>query len=166
MQKKILYLLVLPLLIYFFGCDKEENATNLDYGFACCVLDQDGNDLLNPMNPDAIDTSQIQIYHIIDGKPVFYYNAMSSIPKGYSIHAPYDNIKYLNIIIPISSHIEYEDRSVTIVKWDEYDSDTITVQIEKMGSVQLGTKYWINGNEDIDWISQGLKVAKIVKTRK
>ena len=167
MRKLMIYIAVLSLSINLISCDENENATNLDYGFACCVLDQNGNDLLDPLTSRAIDTSQIKIYHIINGEPILYYNPMGDAPKGYGITEPlmYANIAGFVFHTAMDWRVDANNRSITIIKWDESESDTITVLIEKTENSAIGIKYWINGNEDIDWINQGLKVAKIVKTR-
>ncbi len=163
MQKRILYLLVLPLLVSLCSCSKDGGETNIDLHIDLSVLDQKGSDLLNFNSDNAMDLSQIKVFYKEEGQFIEAYK--SKYPQqGYFLIPP--NIVYdtYSLRLFVSSSIEYEDKSVTMIKWNDYESDTIITQIHKAENSEVGIEYWINGKTP-DWIDRGRKIAKIVKTR-
>ncbi len=163
MRKLKIYILIFPLLVSLFSCSTDENETNIDLYIDLSLFDQKGNDLLTPDAEKGVDSSQIEVFYKEDGK--FIEAHKSKYPqRGYSLLPPDVGFDKYTVRLFVSSIIESEDKSVTIIKWNEQESDTITTQIYKGENSEIGIEYWINGKIP-DWIDRGHKIAKIIKTR-
>lgn len=92
---------------------------------------------------------------------------MAFISKGYSFWRPDENItgSNLEMSVGVSWYLDNEGKSTTIIKWNEQEADTISILVERTANSYIGKKYWINGDENIDWINKGDYLVKIVKTR-
>ncbi|MDR2951480.1 MAG: hypothetical protein LBV71_20005 [Prevotella sp.] len=170
-MKKILYFITISILFTAFSCSDDDSAAYRDIGFGYCVVDQDGNDLFDQETAGAIDTSAIEIYNIIDGKPVLF--RTNTGHKGYWFvkhedsdgDGRYDNIPGLVMYIAILTYFDEEDKSTSIIKWNKQESDTVTILADRKINSTWPVHYWVNGSDNIDWINKDLRIARKVKQR-
>ncbi len=95
----------------------------------------------------------------------FYYNNLDS-PKGYRVskHELDDDHEYI-CGFGLSPYEEYEgNKTLTIIKWNENESDTIVIDVYKNGGIVQASNIHINGSKNIDWIAPA--TFKLVKERK
>ncbi|MDR1056384.1 MAG: hypothetical protein LBL90_11335, partial [Prevotellaceae bacterium] len=100
--------IALLLLILVQACTAIINGPNTpiwDTGLFISVLDEEGNDLLNPdaRYPKSINTNTIRLYHIIDGKESLVYNNSGESRWGYALLEPEG--KYTNYRVRIAVNI-------------------------------------------------------------
>ena len=156
--------MVLSLLVSLSCCSKDGDETNIDLNIDLFVLDQKGNDLLNFNSDNAMDLSQIRVFYRERGSFVEFYQSNLDAQRGYFLIPPNMIYDKYSLRLFVSPSIEYEDKSVTIIKWNDYESDTIITQIHKGENSEVGIEYWINGKTP-DWIDRGRKISKIVKIK-
>ena len=159
MKKRILYLLVLPLLSSLFSCDKQHLDPYSDLGFRSYVVDQHGNDLLNPNNENSIETSRVRAFYKKEGKMIEY--EVSGIC--FFREPDLSEDKY-SVSVALSLYTDNEGKSVTIIRWNDYESDTIEVKISKKEYSIIATDYTLNSSTP-NWVNKELKLAQIIKNR-
>ncbi|MBB4037383.1 hypothetical protein GGR21_003300 [Dysgonomonas hofstadii] len=157
------YILIFSILAILTACDKDP--VEFVYSLHCIVVDQDGNDLLNPDTQGAIEISKIEIYYLKNGEFSKYYDRNLDSPKGYRVskHELDDDHEYKCTFF-LSPYEEYKGKkTLTIVKWNENESDTIVSEIHKDGGLAITTNFELNGSSDIEWIAS--RTFKLVKKR-
>lgn len=72
----------------FFGCSSDEGKEqfNLDVGFELSIKDSEGNDLLNPANPNSFNKSELRLFYLIDGNIIEVYDANMDYPRNFMIY--------------------------------------------------------------------------------
>ena len=130
------------------------------------ILDKNGNDLLNPNTPNTLNTENIKIFYILDGKAVDV--AQYHSDKGHK------DMKYFSIRKPEGSRLNYTfwlafatpDKgatATTLIQWSESDTDTIKVQFSRGDCSFAWTKFWYNGVEYSNKDSNEVGVYEIIK---
>lgn len=137
--------LILILLVIMSSCSSDEpnQQINIEAGTGFYVVNELGEDLLNPNHSNSIDFDKIKIYYLINGKEVDAYNANSDAPKGISLESPND--KYSKYHLNLGFNIEENDEiTYTIVQWDEQNRDIFEVQFNKGEGYLLAVKCWVD----------------------
>lgn len=144
--------IIIIILILQLGCT-EEGSDILPAGVShnesieISVINKLGVDLLDPLVEEKIETSQIRIYHILDGEKIEFYESNLDYPKGYRIYKPYElgyNHNYVFCLMMVKAYLSEELMPATYIKWTESDTDTIQCQIEKSGASTFVSKVWCN----------------------
>lgn len=150
--------LILLLMISFFSCNSNDenqpSATNLDVGVSFYVLNENGEDLLNPNNQNSIDITNLKIYELINGEEVEINNPNSDAPKGFSVVSPegkYDKYR-LDLTLNI---LEKSNTTITLLKWSESDLDSFKTELEKGEDYIICKKIWVNDIKVWDMIEDG-----------
>lgn len=130
------------------SCDEGNNSPPVNYNLDIMIVDQNGNDMLDPTAESGIKESTIKVSYIKDGKEVSPRiltpkHGELDYPEGYDIFRSEDYDVYM-ITLYVSPFIEYKDRSITIVKWDESHSDTINAQLI---DGRIANDFLINGKK-------------------
>ncbi|MDR2951481.1 MAG: hypothetical protein LBV71_20010 [Prevotella sp.] len=163
-MRKIIYFVALLSLFSLLGCENTPSPIpiiEMDLRFN--LFDESGNDLLDPDFEEGINAHRIRIFYMVDGKAREYYNVMSGAPKGYVIYEPDLTQNHYTLNLFLDRNID-DGKSTTIIRWNDFDSDTIMAQVDKReNDYVVATKFWINGNENIDWIDEGQRICKLVK---
>ena len=140
MKKAILFLTIITMI----SCQNTEDDSSYDniYTHIEFSIKNDVNeDLLDPNNANAIDTSKINIYYIKDGIKTLYYKSNYTYPKGYLIFE-HENEFRIKIFTDYST-----DKDTTIIEWSENDADTVEVLYKKTANSILKEKVWLNGEQ-------------------
>lgn len=151
MRTTVFILIVLTLL----SCDSDKiegDAYNLNIGMRFSVKDQEGNDLLDPQNPDAYDKTGIKLYYLTDGEVVEAFEGRLDHPRFYSIEQDLSGAYYIHIT---PNHSEKEEFPVTYIEWKRRGgkTDVDTLQVEFMRTDAVGyfggsiiqKRIWLNG---------------------
>lgn len=141
MKKYIILLISLT----FFGCSKEnDDAFNLDVGVEFSIINSEGEDLLNPNHPDAINQSDIKLFYLINGIKKEVYNVNYDYPRNFKIYEHQNEYR-----IGISqNYADTEEKPLTFVQWskNEIDTDTIEAIYQRTSNAVLQQKIWLNKN--------------------
>jgi len=111
------------------GCGSKNDpapyeATFIDVHSDFYVLDHEGNDLLDPDNPDAIGSDDLDIYYVIDGEAERFYESNLDAPKGFSIYEPEGDYEKYRIRLFLNTS-ETKEVTRTLLKWSDFETDTI-----------------------------------------
>lgn len=140
--------IILVLLAIMSSCSSGEIIQAGDFlgGVKLCVVNELGEDLLNPSHPNAIEFDRIEIFYLIDGEEVNAYNEMRVQPKGIRLLSPwgeYDKY-YLNLLLNFSNFEKNDGIAYTIIQWDEQDRDTLKAKFSETNSTLSTVKCWVN----------------------
>lgn len=143
---KNLFLLFITFTLITSCTDKEEeqNSDHIQSSIALSIQNSNGDDLLNPNNPNGIDTSKIKIFYVVDGKKTQYFApANLDNTKGYFI---FEHLNEYRIAI-FTDNDDASTKETTFIQWSENDEDKIDVLYEKIESSLFISKVWINGQD-------------------
>ena len=85
------------------SCQKESvDGYNFDIGFRFEVSDANGINFLNPVNANAFQANQIDIYYLIDGEKQRVYNGNLDYPENFSIEVDESTDRYFMSLDPNS----------------------------------------------------------------
>ena len=171
-MKKILYLLLLPFVL--LSCDNEGGESIVKSASAdFYVEDNQGNDLLNPENENAIDTTKIKVYYLINGKKVAaseYYapsnqnGAILTYSKGFFIYGEIiENPSKYAMRIFLNDTPKYGELAYTYIEWNEQDTDTIVSKITRKGNHYLTSRMVTFNGSVMDVEKDGSIYRVIVK---
>ena len=106
---------------------KDKRATLWDWAFCVYVSDINGNDLLDPSNPNGYKIDDIKLYYrltdgtLLEGKREYWHR-----DKGdYDIIYNYDRYMLEFLLRPINSEKYDMSDSVLYIDWNKNDRDTI-----------------------------------------
>ena len=165
MMKKIICSLIVIAL--FTGC------IDINDEMDCCVIieaaaffkvsNAEGLDLLDPTNPEGIDTSLIKlIYKNQDNEMIEVYNSQLGAPKGYTIISPelegtYELKVYLNTET-IKDKISY-----TYIEWPDRSKDEIKAEFYLSKNNTSVKKIWVNRELEWDQSNRDVRLISLVK---
>lgn len=152
--KRLLAAILLLIPFFISGCIKEEmGSTSLNATLTLSVKDVEGQDLLNPATEGSLSLDYINLFHVIDGKEVFQYNAfgLTTPNKGMSIHHNETNGEYyLSVLLNVFGQ-KHGEISTSILKMHGYPADTLKAEVRNLqgkgGTSWSYSKVWINGEE-------------------
>ena len=139
-MKKIVLLFIIGLSI--FSCsDSDDNdcCVIVDIGIQIKYLNTEGQNLFEIDN--GYNTSDINVYHKIDGEWIEYYKSNLDAPKGISV-IDGENGKILSI--SPSTTLDENNYSETKIQFSESDVDIIKTEIDQSNSNTMVTRVWYN----------------------
>tara|TARA_B110000114_G_C15043745_1_gene378286 strand:- start:172 stop:657 length:486 start_codon:yes stop_codon:yes gene_type:complete len=143
--------------ILFFSCNNDEkplSATNLDVVVSFYVLNDEGEDLLNPNNQNSIEITNLRIYELVNGEEIEVFNPNSDAPRGFSLISPdgkFDKYR-LNLTLNI---LEDSNPTITLLKWSESDTDSFKAELDRGDNYIICQKIWVNDIQVWDIIENG-----------
>ncbi|NOQ27457.1 MAG: hypothetical protein GQ564_19005 [Bacteroidales bacterium] len=150
-MKKI-KILVLLFMILGLSCSEDEPITEgvfISLDVKISLTDQQGLDLLDPNNQNAINTDNIKIFHMIDGELKKFSKYLMDDSKCYRIYNPTElgfNENYVfNFAYTSPSYYTHEkEEPITYIQWNETDMDTVRCQYQYTSNSSICTKVWFN----------------------
>lgn len=136
------YLTIFLITVMLLGCNSDEGTQQFSFGAAVefIVLDNEGNDLLNPKTKGALAHDDIRLYYYLDGKYEEVYEPHLDSPRNFVIFKQNSNYR-----IGVSlNHSEKEKYPKILIKWNESRSDTIKCEIYRTSSLIQADKIWLN----------------------
>ena len=143
---KTMTILILTMLLYT-SCKHEEDMVVISIALELSIIDEDGKDLLNPENPNAIVEGDIKKSYLIDGEIEEVNNPLMDNPRGFRI---FKHEHEYRIEFSLNDS-ESEEYPITYMEWNENDMDTIKCEIEKKSNSTICTKVWFN--DELKWES-------------
>jgi hypothetical protein len=131
---------LLLILILFFSCEKEQIIGGFyDASVEIRVQNENGNNLLDPSTPGAIDPEEITLYWLQNGEPKKKFDSFLDYPKYFRI------IEEPEYIIEVQMNSdENEEFPVTYIRWNESDTDTIKCEFTRTTGTEYCSKLWCN----------------------
>jgi len=129
--------LILALTLLFMSC-KEDNITNdrIETDMYFSLVDQNGNDLLDPNNANHIKESDIKLTYFMD----------SSLQSAESSK----ELRFLNekkdglYTILVLNHTDNYEKPITHVEWGDFKKDTLKAAIARSQGILALAKVWLN----------------------
>jgi hypothetical protein len=139
---------LIPLFILLLiSCDKEETETQqtlINTSLSLYILDEHGEDLLNPLHSNAIHEDDIKMYYVKNGKEELFSRPNLDVSKGFRILKPQGDLSNYWINLFLNSESE-EEVTTTILKWSDYKIDTLQASFMKGSDFIRVSKIWLNG---------------------
>ena len=133
-------LIFVSIFVAMIACDKEKEKLVLDQGVEITVLDELGNDLLNPTNQNFYDEGTIKIFYLINGVIEEVYNQNYDNPRNFRI-SEREGLFRLMLTLNATENDEYP---ITYIKWSESDTDTIKCSVSRTYRSVVCIKVWYN----------------------
>ncbi|TRZ41639.1 hypothetical protein [Robertkochia solimangrovi] len=109
------------------------------------LSDDQGNDLLNPKNPNAYEESQIRLFYSSNDALVEVYDPLMDHPRNFLIY-PHENEYRIRIFLNNDSN---EERPVTVIQWSATNQDVLKAEIRRTSNAELIQTIWLN--ETLIW---------------
>lgn len=153
--------MILLIAMALFACKKSNDLKNswiIDDGVEFSVFNADNEDLLDPETANHLNTSEIKLFYLVDGKMEEVYNPMYQFPRNFMI---YKHEHEYRIAINLNFTA---DTCITYIQWNPYDVDTLEATYRKRTDdlVQI-SKVWLNGTQIWDWTTKENAYYKITK---
>lgn len=131
-----------------------------DNGIEFSISNSEQGDLLDPANPNHLDTNNIKVFYLIDGKKQQVYMPNLDYPKSFNI---FKHEKEYRIVIFLNT-TKTADKPITYVQWNDNDTNTIEVTYDRPGNSIIQNKIWLNG--ELVWERGDNTTAPYVKLTK
>lgn len=140
-----------------YSCEKKNTGDSIKANLSISYVNENGDDLLNKNTPNYIDSANIDIYYLIDGERVRFYDARMDLPESFQIYYDKNVDKYF-----LDLHLSYfmEDSiSVTYIQNKE-DIDTVKSKFRIFEGGYGYEKIWYNDVLMLDNSSDAIEVIK------
>ncbi|HLU81282.1 MAG TPA: hypothetical protein VK010_04340 [Flavobacteriaceae bacterium] len=135
--------LILILLIAFtISCSEDSSlcCAGDSTGIEISVVGENGQDLLNPENPEAYQEGEIELKYKINGEIEKAYHSLEGA-KGVRI-VKHESEYRISIIL---NYFENEEKPTTYIQWNATDIDTIQAEFRRWGGNNIVVeKVWYN----------------------
>lgn len=135
------------LFVLMVSClEKGECCATLDIGINIGVESASGEDLLNPVNPNAFDRHTIKIYHMVDGNFETVRGPNLGNPRGFDFNLNMDSSYNIRIYGDLNSQ---ESIVTSLIAWNNLDTDTLKYVVNRGndGSIKTISTVWYNDVE-------------------
>ncbi|WP_194976900.1 hypothetical protein [Aquiflexum lacus] len=163
-MKNSIYIFPMVLVLLFSACSNEEQLPNIG-GFTVDtvailkILDEEGNDLLDPGHERYLDPSKIKVFYERDGRMIEFIETHLDMPRNFRIGSPHEfRNEYVMFLVL--------DSEKTVVQWNENDSDTIHAEFFKYSGSSFMIrviKVLFNGELKWDAESKSAREFTIIK---
>lgn len=157
-MKNPIFTLLCAVALIIGSCSKEEppQFATISTIVFITLLDEQGNNLLNPNHERYFDPRHIKIFYDRNGRMEEFYEGHLDMPRNFRIDPPEFERDYVMALAL--------DSEKTIIRWNEHESDTIQAEIQKTDFPSvIVTKIYFNGElkwEVADLIGREITVVK------
>ncbi|WP_439487787.1 hypothetical protein [Algoriphagus sp.] len=151
MRKTLIFLILLGSLGCQEGADEIDQGMHISSAMNFVIVDQQNQDLLDPENPQRIDTENIRLFYLIDGQKEEVFDADMAAPRNYKVMAPVPEANVNEYSLKVfMNNLETEAKPTTYIQWADGTEDVLEAAYDYYpnGSV-LVQKVWLNG--DLIW---------------
>ena len=154
-------IVLLTIFTMLFGCNSEEiiKADDLYTGFEFSVVDNQGNDLLNPENQNYLSHSNIKLFYKENGQYKEVYNANLDYPRNFLIFKHKTEYR-IRIFLNDS---ENETQPEKMIQWNENKSNIIKAEFYRTNSLVRFNKVWLDDNLIWDYASNSEPYYKLIE---
>jgi hypothetical protein len=143
-------LVLILISISTIACSKSDQISiqdNIDRSFEFSVFNSDNEDLLDNTTSNHIIESEIRLFYEENGEVSEVYNANLDYPRNFFIFK-HENEYRIRVFL---NSTESSEKPITIIQWNENDSDTIETVFERPGNSILKRHVWFNDLKVWDW---------------
>lgn len=142
------------------SCNTDNNEQAIvDTSIDISIKNIDDIDLLNPINENSFNESEIKIFYLINGETIEYYEPELDSPKGFRIYQ--HQSEYRISIYP--NQVISEVFPITYVKWNESTTDTIKCEYDRKNNYIICNKVWFNDELKYSLSSGSERYFEIIK---
>tara|TARA_R110001583_G_C5503127_1_gene395947 strand:+ start:120 stop:599 length:480 start_codon:yes stop_codon:yes gene_type:complete len=142
MKKLIIFLAITT----FFACNKSNDVVDCFYisaSLQLSVFNSNNEDLLNPENPNYLDTGSTRLFYVVNGEKEGIHNANATHPKNFYVFK-HENEYRIAVFL---NHTDTSDKPITYIEWNNSDTDTIEVVYDRNSCGVIQQIIWLNGEQ-------------------
>jgi hypothetical protein len=125
--------------------DEPQQQVVVDINIEMSLKSSNGEDLLDPNNPDAYKVENIKLYYLINGEKKEVFDPNMAYPRNFFIFKHESEYR----IRVFQNHSETETLPITYIEWSPDATDTIQTEIYRDENSIRAIKTWFNG--DLKW---------------
>lgn len=125
--------------------DEPQHQTYIDRSVELSLKDQNGEDLLDPNNPNAYKAESIKLYYLINGEKQEVFDENMDYPRNFLI---FNNESEYRMRIFLND-TETETLPNTFVEWNSETTDTLKAEFRRADDYIQVIKTWFNG--ELKW---------------
>lgn len=134
-------IIVLAVLVCSCNEKEEPHFGTIDRMTFITVLDQQGNNLLNPSNEGSYKSKDIKIFFDRNGRLEEFYQGNLDMPRNFRIDPPEFERDYIMALVL--------DSEKTVIQWNESEADTLQAEIFDDGRSLIVLKVYHQG--ELKW---------------
>lgn len=138
MMKILILLILLSSSIFILSCSENEDAAVREIVMDITVKNKNGENLLDPANPEGYKESEIRLYYLINEEIVEVYDPSKGFPRNFFLTGSNDLRVFAN-------DQSTDDITTTFIKWDANDLDTIKTELDRANNYVQISRVWFNG---------------------
>lgn len=143
-------IIALIILAVFVSCsknndDEPQNQYSINRGVEISLKNSNGEDLLDPNNPNGYKAEEIKLYYLINGEKQEVFDPNMDNPRNFLI---YNHDSEYRIGISLND-TDSDTRPITYVEWNEIETDTLQAAFFKNENTIQVIKTWFNG--ELKW---------------
>ena len=143
-------IIALIILAVFVSCsknndDEPQNQYSINRGVEISLKNSNGEDLLDPNNPNGYKAEEIKLYYLINGEKQEVFDPNMDNPRNFLI---YNHDSEYRIGISLND-TDSDTRPITYVEWNEIETDTLQAAFFKTENTIEVIKTWFNG--ELKW---------------
>jgi len=147
-------------MLFISSCSQEGQPqfATVDMMAFITVVDEQGNNLLDPNQEGAFDPKDIKIFYERNGKMEEFYESHLDMRRNFRIDPPEFDRDYIMALVLNSKK--------TVIQWNEMEADTIQAEISDNGASIIVRKVYHNG--ELKWNGETAKTGRgftIIKQR-
>tara|TARA_B100000795_G_scaffold259924_1_gene235318 strand:- start:27 stop:533 length:507 start_codon:yes stop_codon:yes gene_type:complete len=149
-MKNLIFLLLASILIVSCssnGNNNDNDYYNLDTDIIFTIKDSNGNDLLNPNNPNAYLSETVKIYYLKEnGETEEVYNSNLDASRNFKVITPENSGSdiYAFQLFPNTYIME---NAVTYIEWNDTETDTVKTNYRYGDNHTVCNKVWYNDTD-------------------
>ena len=158
---KKLFLVVF--LISFCSCIKPGCCKLYSADFDFYVVDEQGDDLLDPESTSPIDLQSVRVYYLLDGKKTEINRGNLDAPQMYLVLPPEGGRDKYSINLFLNAE-DSSSITTTYFEWNEDTTDVFEAEVSRNKNNTVVTKVWLN--ETLVWdisTADGKPLYELVK---
>lgn len=137
--------------------NEQPHFVNIDRMAFITVVDEQGNNLLDPNQDGAFDPKDIKIFYERDGEMEEFYEGHLDMPRNFRIDPPEFGSDYLIALVL--------DSEKTVIQWNEAEADTIQAEIHDAGASIMVQKVFYQGQLMHELPAMSRREFTIIKER-
>ncbi|SRX55997.1 hypothetical protein [Aequorivita sp. CIP111184] len=155
----------LILLTILTSCSKnnddepQQQANVIDVNVELSLKSTNGEDLLDPNNPNGYKAEDIKLYYLINGEKQEVFDANMDYPRNFFIFKHESEYR----IRIFQNLAETEALPITYVEWNNQDTDTLQAEYHRADRLIQVIKTWFNGELKWDVVSNKENFFTIIK---
>ena len=165
MMKKIICSLIVITL--FTRCidinDEMDCCVIIDAAAFFKVSNAEGLDMLDPTNPEGIDTSLIKLfYKNQDNEMIEVYKPRLDASRGYDVFiSELEGVYKLNVYL--NTEAIKDNISYTYIEWPDHSRDEIKAEFSLSKNNTIVKKIWVNSKLEWDQSNRDVRLISLVK---